>query len=224
MRTNLDNIQTLDPASTSAFSPSSAEPGDLPSIPDYTTSRDLVDDYYKTTPMSSADSLPQALQESQLSHSVHLQILQDSQIALDLLLEDAKTDNQCMNKGFSIPPYSPRGYLAPPPDYVPFSPEGYINEPPIQFLLPACHCLPHPPSYINFTPQFYHSSFGLLYSVTSVEPLGGFYDDWTPPSSPSCNLDAFVPSTGHYPSRTPSPPNTPFNSRSCAPTEDGEAE
>ncbi|KAG1816779.1 uncharacterized protein BJ212DRAFT_1480635 [Suillus subaureus] len=224
MRASLDNILPLDPASTSTSSPSSTEPGDLLSVLYYATWRDLVDDCYRTTPLlpeDSSGSLPPALQESQLSHSVRIQLLQDSQNALDLLFEDAKTDNQCMGRGFSIPPYSPRGYLAPPPDDVPLSPEGYINEPPIQFLLPACHCLPHPPSYLAFTLQFYHSNFGLSYSTTAVEPHGGLDNDWTPPSSPSCSLDAFVPSAGPYPSRIPSLPNTSFNSRSCAPTEDG---
>ncbi|KAG1773396.1 hypothetical protein EV702DRAFT_1201085 [Suillus placidus] len=215
MHTSLDNI----PASTPTSSPSSLEPGDLPSVPYYATWNDLVDDYYKMTllsPEDSSDSLPPALQQSQLSHSVRLQILQDSKITLDLLFEGAEIDS-CMSKG--------SGYLAPPSDYVPFSPQGYINEPPFHFLpqdlLPVCHRLPH---YIAFTPQFYLSSFGFSCSMTSVELQGGLYDDWTPPSSTSCNLGAFMPSAGPYPSRTLSPPNTSFISRSCAPTEDGGVE
>ncbi|KAG2337810.1 hypothetical protein BDR05DRAFT_952384 [Suillus weaverae] len=176
------------------------------------------------SPEDSPDSLPPALQQSQLSHSVRLQLLQDSKIALDLLFEGAQIDN-CMKKGFSIPPYSPRGYLAPPSDYVPFSPQGYINEPPFHFLpqdlLPVCHRLPH---YVAFTPQFYLSSFGLSCSMTSGELQGGLYDDWTPSSSSSCNLGTFMPSAGPYPSRTLSPQNTLFISRSCAPAEDGGVE
>jgi hypothetical protein len=220
MRNSLDNVLTLDSPSTT--SPSSAGPGDQPSVPHYATWRDLVDDYYRMSPLSpedSSDLLPPALQESQLSHSVRIQLLQDSQIALDLLFEDAQTDN-CMSKGFSVPSYSPEGYLAPLPDYVPFSPEGYINEPPIHFL-PAYHCLPHPPT---FTPQFYHSSFGLSCSMTSVGPQGGPYNDWTFPSSLSWNLGAFVPSAGPCLSRTTSPTNKLSTSRSCTPTEDGEVE
>lgn len=211
MRTSLDNVLILDPPSTS--SPSSAGPGSLPSVPYYASWRDLVDDYYRTTPLSSEDSsdlLPPALQESQSSHSVRIQLLQDSQIALDLLFEDAETGN-CMSKEFSIPSYPPEGrYLAPPPDYVPFSSEGYINVPPIHFL-PAC--LPHPPRYVAFMLQFYHSSFELSGSV------GGPFYDWIPPSSLSCNLGASMPSAGPCPSRTSSPTNT-----SCTPLEDGEVE
>lgn len=156
MPTSLDSILTLDPASTSTSSPSSTEPHP---VPYYATWGDLVDDYYRMTPLlpeDSSDLLLPALQESRLSHAVRIQLLQDSQIALDLLFEDVETDN-CMSKEVSKPPYSPRGCLAPPPDYVPFSPEGYINEPPIYFLpqdlMPAYHCLPHPPSYASVLPQ-----------------------------------------------------------------------
>lgn len=144
---------------------------------------------------NSSDLLPPC---TPLSHSVRIQLLRDSQIALDLVIEDAKTNNQYMSKEFSIPHYSPWGYLAPPPDYVPFSPEDYINDTPIQLSLPACRCLPHPP-------------FGLLYSMTSMESQGGLHDDWTPPSLLSYNLGVFVASAGLYPSRIPSPPNRPFD-------------
>ncbi|KAG1730999.1 hypothetical protein EDB19DRAFT_1912665 [Suillus lakei] len=131
MAISSDIILTSDTASTSTSSPSSAKPGDLPPVPYYTTWDDLVDDYYRMSPLSpedSSDSLSPELQESQLSRSAHIQLLQDNQIALALVFGDDETDS-CMSEKSSIPPYSP---------------EGCINEPPIQppIQLPPIHFLP----------------------------------------------------------------------------------